>query len=137
MTMTPLLFRKADEGELAAALALLDAAGYDRDLVGRCLGEGVCTVLVDPADDRPAASAVYCPIEGPTVELCAFACRPEQPDAVLDRLLAAVADAVRARGARHLVSLTTHKDCRRVAALQRAGFRRTTGGDDPIFALEL
>jgi hypothetical protein len=84
---SPLLFRPAHDDELVPALRL---AGVD------------LFVLADVADEEPVACALVRGIGGESFEVCGIAQRPSLAEDVTPRLLAGVADWLRARGARTL-----------------------------------
>ena len=87
-TASPLLFRPAGPDELAGLLRL---AGID------------VYVLADVADHEPVACAVVRAVEDGQFEVCALEQRPDVVEGdVAPRMLAGLADCLRARGARRL-----------------------------------
>ena len=118
------LLREAVDGQRDDALAVLEAAGWPRPLLDDWATSGTVLELYDPADDAPRGAAIVDAIDGATYELRAWACivDPAEP-AVSDRLVAAVADALRRNGGRRVVASVGEADAHCLALLLAAGFR--------------
>lgn len=120
--LPPLLLRRVtDPATSSAAVALLDGTvpPPEDDLS--------LLVLVDPAagpDELPAAAALLVPLEPDLIELRSFGTRAGLPPAeVADRLLAAIADWLRAAGCPRLVGPSPARTRPEVmTALSAAGF---------------
>lgn len=127
----PLLLRQAsDPATIRSALSLLDGV---QEAVGPAQeGDGYVLVLVDPAaerDEPPTATALLFPVGPDVIELRALAVRAELPAAaVADRLLAGIADCLRAEGWRRVVaSRRSNTSPAVISALSAAGYQTTDG----------
>lgn len=106
------------------ALELLEHAGWARPLLDGWAAGGAVLELYDPADDGPRGAAIVRPAGPRSYELLAWAVAVDAADpAVLERLVRAIADALRRAGGRRILAAIGDANPERLALLQGAGFR--------------
>lgn len=118
------LLREARPGKRDAALDLLESAGWSRPLLVEWASSATVLELYDPADDEPRGAAIVDVVDEATYELRAWASTLDTPaPALWERLVVAVADALRRSGGRRVIAPVGDAHPQRLALLLAAGFR--------------
>ena len=121
---TGFLLREARDGKRDGALNLLESAGWSRPLLLEWASSATVLELYDPADDEPRGAAIVDVVDEATYELRAWASTLDTPvPAVWERLVTAVADALRRSGGRRVIAPVGDAHPQRLALLLAAGFR--------------
>jgi len=121
----PLLLRETGQpAETEVAVGLLEHAGWSRHHLHAWVLTGTVLELYDPADDLPCGAAIVrSEIEG-TFEVLAWATTLNLTDqATAGRLMRAIADALRAVGARRVIAAVGDARPEQLVPLLDAGFR--------------
>jgi hypothetical protein len=121
---TGFLLREARDGNRDGALDLLESAGWSRPLLTQWASSATVLELYDPADGGPRGAAIVDAVGDATYELRAWASTLDTPvPAVWERLVTAVADALRRSGVRRVIAPVGDAHPQRVALLLATGFR--------------
>jgi hypothetical protein len=118
------LLREARADKRHGALDLLETAGWPRPVLVEWASSATVLELYDPADDEPRGAAIVDAVDDDTYELRAWATTLDTPSPVVwERLVTAVADALRRVGGRRVIAPVGDAHPQRLALLLAAGFR--------------
>jgi hypothetical protein len=121
----PLLLRNVHESaDRAAALSVLEAAGWSSVRLAQWAAAGTVLELYDPADGMPRGAALVDVVDEGTYEVRAWAATIDTTEpGVPERLVRAVADALRRVGGRRVLASVGDADPQLLTLLLEAGFR--------------